>query len=229
MVNEAHFSVTGYVATQPQLRELRDGTAALTFRLGWTPRVIDRTTGEWSDTSSSFVSVTCFRKVAENAGRSLRRGDPVVLKGTLRVREWTDRAGTKRPAVEVSADFLGHDLAKGTTIFTKQARHTERTAEEYQRLQAEAARREPLPGDVDAARQSQGDQADAGGVPRAGAEDFAAARGELRPTEPTQSADQDYPDASTEAEADDFDEHAAMAELDSQDGEPQPEPAAALT
>jgi single-strand DNA-binding protein len=143
--NEAHFDVTGYVATQPKKGETKWGTKTLTFRIGWTPREVSRQTGEWADLPSSFVSVTCYRKIAENAARSLRKGDPVVLKGTLRVREYDDQAGTRRNSVDVTADFLGHDLAKGTSNFTKQSRSAQQTAEEYELSQAGGDR---LPGDV---------------------------------------------------------------------------------
>ena len=38
MVNEATFSVSGYVATQPKGGWTRDGTRTVFMRLGWTPR-----------------------------------------------------------------------------------------------------------------------------------------------------------------------------------------------
>jgi single-strand DNA-binding protein len=150
MVNEASFSVSGYVATQPKGGWTRDGTRTVFMRLGWTPRRIDKTTGEWRDQPSSFVSVICYRKVAENAALCLRRGDPVVVKGSLRVREYGDDDGPKRTAVEVIADSIGHDLSRGITIFKKSTEHLEKTAAERE-LEIAAGAREPLPGDVGAA------------------------------------------------------------------------------
>src|SRR5215475_88027 len=129
--NEAFFSVTGYVATQPKGGKTRDGTRTVSFRVGWTPRSENRVTGEWSDLASSFVSVTCYRKLAENVEYCLRRGDPIVLTGKLRVREWADDAGVRRNAVEVTADHIGHDLGRGVTMFTKRRQQTEQTAAEY--------------------------------------------------------------------------------------------------
>jgi single-strand DNA-binding protein len=146
MANEAYFAVSGYVATQPRRDTTKDGTPTLSMRVAWTPRAISKATGEWTDQATSFVSVTCYRKVAENAGRSLRKGDPVVLRGSLKVREYTDQAGSKRYSVEVVADSLGHDLSKGTTNYAKMPRHAEMTAEEYQ--SSTVAERSPLPGDL---------------------------------------------------------------------------------
>jgi single-strand DNA-binding protein len=147
--NDAFFSVTGYVATQPKKGVTKAGTTTLTFRIGWTPREVSRQTGEWTDLPSSFASVTCYRKIAENGAYCLRKGDPIVLKGTLRIREYDDQAGTRRNSVDVVADFLGHDLAKGTSNFSKHSQRSQQTAEEYQLSQAVGGT--PLPGDVEAA------------------------------------------------------------------------------
>jgi single-strand DNA-binding protein len=146
MVNEATFSVSGYIATQPKGGWTKDGTRTLYMRLGWTPRRIDKTTGEWRDQPSSFVSVICYRRVAENGALCLRRGDPVVVKGSLRVREYGDDDGPKRTAVEVIADTIGHDLSRGITVFKKSTEQLEKTAAEREQ-ETMAATREPLPGD----------------------------------------------------------------------------------
>jgi single-strand DNA-binding protein len=150
MVNEATLSVTGYVATQPKVGWTRDGTRTLFMRLGWTPRRMNRTTGEWADQPTSFISVICYRKVAENAAACLRRGDPVLLKGNLRIREFGDENGPKRTAVEVIADSIGHDLSRGITLFKKSTEQLEKTALEREQEMPGGAR-QPLPGDRDAA------------------------------------------------------------------------------
>jgi single-strand DNA-binding protein len=127
MVNEAYFSVTGYVATEPKFGFTRTNVPALSLRIGWTPRRRDEK-GDWADEASSFASVTCFRKVAENAAACLRRGDPIVVKGTLRVREYQDTAGVKRVSVDIVADAIGHDLSRGITTFSRSRAQLSRTA-----------------------------------------------------------------------------------------------------
>jgi len=149
MVNEATVSVSGYIATQPKGGWTKDGTRTVSMRLGWTPRRIDKATGEWVDQPSSFVSVICYRRLAENAALCLRRGDPVAVKGSLRVREYGDEP--RRTAVEVIADTIGHDLSRGITVFKKATEQLEKTAAERD-LEIEAATREPLPGDRQPAR-----------------------------------------------------------------------------
>ncbi len=149
MANDAYFAVSGYVATQPRIAWLKDGTCAVSMRIAWTPRARNKATGEWSDRQTSFASVTCYRRIAENAASCVRRGDPITLTGTLQVREYVDRAGAKRNSVEVVADSLGHDMSRGLSHYSKTPQHEEQTAREYER--STAAERNPLPGDVAAA------------------------------------------------------------------------------
>ncbi len=146
MANDAYFAVNGYVATQPRVGRTRGGAPSLSMRVAWTPRAINKATGEWADQQTSFVSVICYRKIAENAARCLRRGDPITLRGTVQVREHSDQAGMKRYSVDVVADSLGHDMARGLSHYSKTPQRAEQTAEEYE--WSTAAERMPLPGDV---------------------------------------------------------------------------------
>jgi single-strand DNA-binding protein len=155
MANDAYFAVTGYVATQPKVGKTKTGAPFLSMRVAWTPRAISKTTGEWADQQTSFVSVTCYRKIAENAAKCLRRGDPITLRGTVTVREYADQAGVKRNSVDVVADSLGHDMSRGVSHYSKALQRAEQTAEEYQ--WSTAAERAPLPGDVAARLASEAD------------------------------------------------------------------------
>jgi single-strand DNA-binding protein len=131
MINEAVVSLTGYVATQPRWRETSTGTPNITMRVAWTPRRIDRSTGEWADGNTSYVTVICWRKLADNVATCLRKGDPVVVKGRLSVRAYDDKDGVSRIAVEVDASSVGHDLSRGVAQFQRTRPPTGRTADEY--------------------------------------------------------------------------------------------------
>ena len=58
------------------------------------PRRQDRATGEWVDTNTSYATVVCWRKLATNAAECLRKGDPVMVRGRLSVREYDDKEGS---------------------------------------------------------------------------------------------------------------------------------------
>ena len=130
MMNEAHISLSGFVATQPYLNETRTGVPSLSMRVAWTPRKLDRATGEWVDADTSFLTVQCYRKLAENAGTCLRKGDPVVVRGRMTIRDFEDKAGRQRTRVEVDAASIGHDLSRGVAQFQRLRPQTGLTAME---------------------------------------------------------------------------------------------------
>jgi single-strand DNA-binding protein len=150
MANQASVSVSGYVATTPNRPPTKSGEQMLSMRIGWTPRRFDRAAGTWKDEPSSFATVVCFRKLAENAATCLRKGDPVVIKGTLRIREYEDQAGVRRTTADIIADSIGHDLGHGVSSFIKARPQTNLTAAEQEAADEAASGRVPPPDDPDA-------------------------------------------------------------------------------
>jgi single-strand DNA-binding protein len=127
MSNEALVSMTGYVATQPKYRMIGNGASVVSMRVAWTPRYIDRGTGEWVDGNTSYLTVSCWRKLAENVAMCLRKGDPVVVKGRLSVRAY-EKDGMPRTEVDVDASSVGHDLSRGVAHFQRTKRVPGETA-----------------------------------------------------------------------------------------------------
>ncbi len=130
MFNEAQLSVVGYVATEPTYVKVGDGIPKLTMRVAWTTRRRDSATGEWVDANTSFVRVTCWRRLAENLATCLRKGDPVLLRGRLDVRPFVGKDGQRRISVDVDANSLGHDLSRGVAGFRRVWETTGKTAEQ---------------------------------------------------------------------------------------------------
>ncbi|WP_438352793.1 single-stranded DNA-binding protein [Microbacterium sp. CJ88] len=109
-------TVTGNIATVPELRHGPNGLSITTFRVASTERRFDRSANTWIDGQTNWYSVSTFRSLADHAYASLAKGDRVILTGRLRLRQWEagDRKGL---AVEIDADALGHDLRWGTTRY----------------------------------------------------------------------------------------------------------------
>ncbi|HEY3902650.1 MAG TPA: single-stranded DNA-binding protein [Streptosporangiaceae bacterium] len=145
-LNEAQISLTGYVATQPLVRSTPSGALNVSMRVAWTPRRQDRVTGEWVDGNTSYVTVICWRKLASNAGVCVRKGDPVVVKGRLSIREFEDKQGMRRTAVEVEASSVGHDLSRGVAQFQRVRPQTGMTAAEYAAAQGQSPAGAGIPG-----------------------------------------------------------------------------------
>ena len=121
-MNEAQVIVTGNLAGKPSLGTTSAGVPVANMRLGYTPRRLDRESGQWVDGQTSWVTVKCWRKLADHAAMCLNKGDPVVVKGVLQVRQFTDKDGNPRQVVEVLASAVGHDLNRGVTHFIRTGR-----------------------------------------------------------------------------------------------------------
>jgi single-strand DNA-binding protein len=117
-VNETYLTVSGVVASEPRAMVLDNSVRITTFRLASTPRRRDRA-GQWVDGDTTWLNVTCWRTLAVNAAASVRKRDRVVVHGRLRVRPYTTTEGVERLAVEVEADAVGHDMAFGTSVFSR--------------------------------------------------------------------------------------------------------------
>ena len=130
MYGDAQFSVAGNVATDPEYKLVGAGIPRLTMRVCWTTRRKDQASDEWVDANTSFINVTCWRRLAMNLRTCLRKGDPVVLRGRLDVRQYTGKDGNPRQSVDVDASYLGHDLNRGTADFRRIMDSAGKTAEE---------------------------------------------------------------------------------------------------
>jgi single-strand DNA-binding protein len=130
MFNEAQLSVVGYVANEPEYSKIGNGIPKLTMKVAWTTRRREPATGEWVDGNTSFVRVTCWRRLADNLATCLRKGDPVLLRGRLDVRPFTGKDGVRRVSVDVEAHYLGHDLSRGVAGFRRVWETTGKTAEQ---------------------------------------------------------------------------------------------------
>jgi single-strand DNA-binding protein len=116
---EAYVHMTGYVGGDVEYRNHTTPTGS--FRLACTPRM--RRGGDWTDGETTWLTVTCFRALAEHAASSIRRGDPVIVIGRLRTQVWT-KDGAQQERTVLEALTIGHDLTRGTSAFNR----SERTA-----------------------------------------------------------------------------------------------------
>lgn len=117
-MNETLITLAGWLGNDVQLRQAGEVPVA-SFRVATTPRHFQRKTGTWVDGDTQWYTVSAWRDLADNCGASLRRGDPVVVHGRLRVEKWTGSSGAEMTSFEIDATFVGHDLSRGTSQFTR--------------------------------------------------------------------------------------------------------------
>jgi single-strand DNA-binding protein len=117
-MNETFVTLSGWLGGDVTLRDA-GGVPVANFRVASTPRRYVRKTDSWEDGDTQWYSVNAWRALAENCDGSLRRGDPVVVHGKLSAHVWTNKAGLEVTTFEVEAAFVGHDLNRGTTEFSR--------------------------------------------------------------------------------------------------------------
>jgi single-strand DNA-binding protein len=120
-MNDTYLTIVGNVVSDPRFRTTGSGVSVASFRIASTSRRFDRDTGEWKDNEKLFVTVTCWRAMAENVARSLRKGQPVVATGRYYCREYT-KDEVLHASFELDATAVGHDLSRGVSAFTKAVR-----------------------------------------------------------------------------------------------------------
>ena len=142
-MNETTITLTGWLGGEVTRREA-NGVPVAKFRVATTPRRYNRRTEEWVNGDTQWYSVTAWRQLAENCAESLRRGDPVVIHGRLSAETWTNKAGIEVSSMEIEATFVGHDLGRGVSSFTRNPRPVvedgakDATEQSAARLEAEA-------------------------------------------------------------------------------------------
>jgi single-strand DNA-binding protein len=130
MSNDANIDLAGFVASEPSFKRLATGTSTAKLRVAYTERRLNRETGEWGDGPTSFVTVLCWRTLADNVAVCLRKGEPVLVRGRLRVREYESKDGSRGTETEVDASSIGHDLSRGVAHFSRTRRAPGETAAE---------------------------------------------------------------------------------------------------
>jgi single-strand DNA-binding protein len=119
---DTQITIIGNLVGDPELRYTPTGQAVATFRVASTPRFMDRTTNEWKDGDSLFLSCNVWRQAAENVAESLQRGMRVIVSGRLRQRSYETKEGEKRTVYEVEVDEVGPSLRNASAKVTRSSR-----------------------------------------------------------------------------------------------------------
>jgi len=133
-MNDAHITIIGWLAANPICRTTSGGVPVSSLRVGCTPRRFDKSVGQWQDMPSMFITVNCWRGLADNVRVSdMKLGQPVIITGRLRIREYV-RGEELRQSVEIEATTLGYDMSRGTSRFEKVSRGGEMTEDDLREV-----------------------------------------------------------------------------------------------
>ena len=113
VTNEADNTITvvGNLTRDPELRFTTGGRGVASFGIAVGRRY--QVNGEWQE-QTSYFNITAWGTLGENAAATLTKGSRVIVTGRLEQREYTNRDGDKRTAIEIVADELGPSLRWAT-------------------------------------------------------------------------------------------------------------------
>jgi single-strand DNA-binding protein len=95
----------GIMGRDPELKFAKSGKAWAKFPIAVTERKKDG--DEWVDGDTAWYDVITFGTMAEQATDNLRKGNRVLVQGTLKRSEWTNDAGETKVSMEITADTVG--------------------------------------------------------------------------------------------------------------------------
>ncbi|HVL85102.1 MAG TPA: single-stranded DNA-binding protein [Pseudonocardia sp.] len=117
-MNETYLTVRGTLITNIDRRRMVDGTTVVHFRVASNERRYDAAMGDWTDGDTLYLSVTCWRRLAENVHASFVCGDPMLLHGRLFSRSY-EKDGKRQWVQEMEAVAVGPDLRRCTAAVTR--------------------------------------------------------------------------------------------------------------
>ena len=88
-MNDIYVTLTGNVAAPPRQHTFPDGSRVTSLKVASTSRYFDRENQQWRNGDTTYFGVRCFRGLADNVAQSIHLGQPIVVQGRLRIREFT--------------------------------------------------------------------------------------------------------------------------------------------
>lgn len=117
-------AIMGRLVYDPELKTTPQGTSVCSFRIA-----CDRSyTPKGEQRQADFIDVVAWRQSAEFVSKYFQKGSMIAIEGSLQTRQYQDKQGNNRTAVEVLANnisFAGPKAAENPAVrdFDQQTRN----------------------------------------------------------------------------------------------------------
>lgn len=92
--------IMGRLTATPELRTTQSGLSVTSFTVA-----VDRSYVKPNEErQTDFINVVCWRQTAEFVTKYFRKGSMIAVQGSIQTRNYEDKDGAKRTAVEIVAD-----------------------------------------------------------------------------------------------------------------------------
>jgi len=109
MLNQV--SLMGRLTADPELRHTPNDVAVTTFTIAVNRSYVK----QGAERQADFIDIVAWRNTAEFICRYFKKGQMMAVTGSLQTRNYTDKDGKNRKAVEVLADNVYFTESKGSS------------------------------------------------------------------------------------------------------------------
>lgn len=103
--------IMGRLTADPELRTTTSGISVTSFSVA-----VDRSYQKaGQERQTDFINVVAWRQTAEFVTRYFHKGSMIAVQGSIQTRNYEDRSGNKRTAVEIVADNVSFTGSKAET------------------------------------------------------------------------------------------------------------------
>lgn len=101
-------AIMGRLVADPELRTTTQGHSVCSFRIA-----CDRSYAQQGqERQADFIDIVAWRQQADFVSKYFRKGSMIAVEGSLQTRQYQDKQGSKRTAVEVVANNISFAGAK---------------------------------------------------------------------------------------------------------------------
>lgn len=90
----------GRLTADPELKQTPSGVSITTFVVAVNRSYVPK----GQERQTDFIDVVAWRSTAEFITKYFRKGQMIILQGSIQTRSWQDKQGNKRKAVEIVVD-----------------------------------------------------------------------------------------------------------------------------
>lgn len=130
--------LVGNLGKDPEVRYTSDGRAIANITLATSESWEDKNTGQKQE-KTEWHRVVFFSKLAEIAGKYLKKGSKVYVEGKLQTRKWQDQSGQDRYTTEIVVDGFS-----GTMQMLDGRKDEDNSAPQQQPVQQQQPAQQPI-------------------------------------------------------------------------------------
>lgn len=101
-------AIMGRLVADPELRTTPAGHSVCSFRIACDRSYVQ----QGQERQADFIDIVAWRQQADFVSKYFRKGSMIAVEGSLQTRQYQDKQGSKRTAVEVVANNISFAGAK---------------------------------------------------------------------------------------------------------------------